>query len=715
MAEIPIPITTGSGAASVAADVVSNNSYQQIKVVDGTLGSSTALIVNSDGTLNARISGSVATAGTSFTGSISGAVQIAGVSPSSIATVLRIDSSPIGSMQGIVTKTVLTGLQTTGTYRDVRMDDSGAMNITGGNNSVITIIQGSIAAAQSGARSTSIIGGASVFQAGPWTTSVFGSVTAMQGTNPWVITGSVQGTFAGGNSSVQLLTGSAVIGSVMALQGTNPWVITGSIQGSFSPSGNQSVSGTVGASAIGLTPVSVSNFPTTQNVSGSVVATQGTNPWIITGSVQGSFSPSGNQSVSGTVGASIIGLTPVQIPGSVAVAIISGSIAASFTPPANQSVSGTVQTDVRGSVATVIIGGSIAASFTAPPNQSVSGTVQVDVRSSVAVAIISGSIAATFTPPANQSVSGTVNIGTGGPVSVLGTMSVLGTVPVTQATTPWVITGSVQGSFSPSGNQSVSGTVGASIIGSVPVTIAGPVPSQSVSGTVGASIIGQLPAGTAVIGSVAALQGTNPWIVTSSIAGGIFPISGSVAATITNTNINVSGSVVGFQGGTQITSIAGGYAMGAASIVSGLGVLTFGVRNDTLASVLAVSDGQYTPQTIGPAGEGIVANAPLTKWIQGQSSVFGTTSQVALAKTGNSIFTYVTAVQIANLSANNVLITFAGGTASVLGFTVAPANGGSNIYFPNALKTAANQDFTASISGGIASVFISAQGFISKT
>lgn len=621
------------------------------------------------------------------------------------------------------------------------------------------------------------------------------------------------------NQSPVSVTGTVVLGSsvygnisgsVVSFQGgawTQSVVGTIFVAGSVATVGvgvaNQSVSGTVGASVIGTVPVVQSGTVITSvsgvvNIAGSVVATQGTTPWIVTGSVQGSFTPSGNQSVSGTV-----------------------------------------QVDVRGSVATVIIGGSIAASFT---------------------------------PPANQSVSGTVNIGTGGPVSVTGTMSVLGTVPVTQSTTPWVITGSIQGSFSPSGNQSVSGTVGASIIGQLPggtavlgsvaalqgtnpwivvssiaggifpvsgsvaativgtpnvntagsvvafqgttpwvvatnnasvivvsqgsvavtivsgsiaasftppanqsvsgavsisnfpttqnvsgsvaawlqstnasvITVGTAAPNQSVSGTVGASIIGQLPAGTAVLGSIAALQGTNPWIVTSSVTGGIFPISGSVAATITNTNVNVGGSVVAFQGtspfitnfqnssiiaiqagsvvslsiGSVITvlqapSIVGTYAEDAASASGDKGFLVMGARNDTLSSVTS-NDGDYSSHVVGPAGELIAANAPFTKWISGQTSIMYGASVAVIAAQGSSIFTYVTGVQIANPAATTALVTFQGASSSTLGFTIAPASGGSNIVFPNALKTNANGAFTASISG-VASVYLSAQGFISKT
>jgi hypothetical protein len=62
----------------------------------------------------------------------------------------------------------------------------------------------------------------------------------------------------------------------------------------------------------------------------------------------------------------------------------------------------------------------------------------------------------------------------------------------------------------------------------------------------------------------------------------------------------------------------------------------------------------------------------------------------------------------------SVLVTFAGGLGSILGYTIAPAGGGSNIIYTNALKTGENSAFTASISG-VASVLVSAQGFISKT
>lgn len=195
--------------------------------------------------------------------------------------------------------------------------------------------------------------------------------------------------------------------SVVAFQGTVPWSVLG---------GNQSVSGTVNVGNLGSSIIAIPGG--VQSVAGTVTANQGTTPWIITGSVQASLTPAGNQSVSGTVGASIIGSSPVRIEGSVAVAIISGSISASFTPPANQSVSGTVQTDVRGSVATVIIGGSISATFTPPANQSVSGTIGASIIGLTPVAV-------TNTP----SISGSVNVS-----SIISIPAIVSTANSTTAT-----------------------------------------------------------------------------------------------------------------------------------------------------------------------------------------------------------------------------------------------------------------------------------------
>ena len=133
-------------------------------------------------------------------------------------------------------------------------------------------------------------------------------------------------------SLVSTVPSSVMVGA--SIFGRVPAFIEGGVS-SVALAGANSVSvvGTVGASVIGLTPVSVSNFPVSQNVSGSVVAFQGTVPWLI-GSVYGN--------VSGSVGAQLIGANTVSVVGQVGASIIG-------TVPFTQS--GTIITSIVGAMA----------------------------------------------------------------------------------------------------------------------------------------------------------------------------------------------------------------------------------------------------------------------------------------------------------------------------------------------------------------------------
>lgn len=185
-------------------------------------------------------------------------------------------------------------------------------------------------------------------------------------------------------------------------------------------------------------------------------------------------------------------------------------------------------------------------------------------------------------------------------------------------------------------------------------------------------------------------------------------INVSVIGTLSTTPI---GSVITVW---QSPSIVGTYAEDAAHTTGDKGLFALSVRNDTMSSITS-ADGDYSPFTVGPVGEKLVANAPLTKWIQGTADlrvVLGA-SVTAIPAQGASIFTYITSTQVANFGPSSVIVTFAGGLGSILGYTIAPAGGGSNIVYMNALKTGANSAFSASING-TASVLVSAQGFIAK-
>jgi hypothetical protein len=777
-----VPITEGSGASSIAAELVGTTKYQQIKVTDGTPGGTTGLIVNADGTLNARISGSVLSAGSTFNGSVSGTVgaSIIGAPPANLfvggnlvttanpvpiqppasgTLPVTIPGSVITVSQGSVGTVIIGGSIAASFTPPANQSVSGTVQTDVRGSIATVIIGGSIAASftppvnqsVSGTVGASIIGlppaaviqgdsngadgnsGANwfvngalgeswaapvsnyVFNGSNWdrargnssigtlvSTGASSVITTSQGSvAAFIIGGSVA--VATGNSSVQVLnfpTNQNVSGSVVAFQGgTRSTSIVGQVT-------------VVSSLAGGIFPVSgsvaavVTNFPTSQNVNGSVVAFQGGAPWANTN----------------------VGSVITVNQGSIATVIIGGSIAASFTPPANQSVSGTVGASVIGHAPVVIVGGSIAASFTPPANQSVSGTVEaIIIGGSVAVATGNSSVQV-LNFPGNQSVSGTVGASIIGQPNVRisdgASIATIRALPANSALNVAIIdaAGNQITTFGTS-NQSVSGTVGASIIGTVPVTQ---------SGTVISSISGQVT-------------------VVSSLAGGIFPISGSVAAVITNTNVNVGGSVVAFQGGARTTSVVGsvtayqganpwiftGSVQGNFSVTSAMpililggsitgtygedtahvdgdkGLFVLGVRNDTLASV-ASADREYESFTVGPVGEQIVSEAPFTAWVQGNVNLSTNSggSVVVIAAQGASVFTYIKEVQVANMGSASVLVTFSGATSSVVGYTIAPAGGGSN--YTARYKSNANGAITASISGQ-ASVYVTMTGFTART
>lgn len=557
---------------------------------------------------------------------------------------------------------------------------------------------------------------------------------------------SISGTVLVGNTNVN------VSGSVAAwLQSTDASIIT---IGTAVP--NQSVSGTV----------DVGNFPTNQNVSGSVVAFQGTPQWTVRSSITGGIFP-----VSGSVAAVIVGTPNVNTAGSVVA--FQGT-----TPWANTNVgsiitvsqdSSVVAYQLAGSIlatSATVLPGSVSGAITAPPGSimavagavtapagsiatvvhpagSVSGVrtdntsvITVWKDSSVITYQLAGSILATsasITPAENQSVSGTVNIGNF-PTS----QNVSGSVVAFQGTSPWLTNqgGSVIAVFQ-------SSSIIARVTGSVATLgIAGSIMSVTAPAGSVATVIATAPAGSIMAtnqvagsvmavatGSVAAwLQSNNASVITvvsagaisvGSVSGAVTAPPGSVSAVRTDNasviaiSTNV-GSVITIQ---QANSIVGTYVEDAAYATGDRGLFFLAMRNDLMASITS-ADLDYSGVAVGPVGEAIVANAPITKWVQGTASMLGglPTTGVAvpiIATGGTSVFTYITGLQITNPSANNAFIRLIDSGGATLGFTIAPANGGSNIYFANALKTAANTGFSASVNT-VASVYLSAQGFVAK-
>ncbi len=304
--------------------------------------------------------------------------------------------------------------------------------------------------------------------------------------------------------------------------------------------------------------------------------------------------------------------------------------------------------------------------------------------SSVITTQLAGSVMAvsgSFSPAANQSVSGAV---TAPPGSVMTVNQLAGSVLA------------VSGSFTPAANQSVSGAITA------------PPGSVMTVATLAGSILAVSGATTTTAGSI--ISTTNP------------------AGSVTGVRTDLASVITVWQGSSVITkwsdssiitvlsapSIVGTYAEDAAHTSADKGLFALAVRGDTMASVTS-ADLDYSPISTGPAGEVLVANSPITKWVRGTADlrvVLGT-SVVAIAAQGASVFTYITGIQLANMGPSSVLVTITGGLGSVLAYSIAPAGGGSNITYPNALKTGENSAVAASISG-TASVLVSMQGFTAK-
>lgn len=256
-------------------------------------------------------------------------------------------------------------------------------------------------------------------------------------------------------------------------------------------------------------------------------------------------------------------------------------------------------------------------------------------------------------------------------VLLLNSANVVGSVATLQGTNPWIVTGSVQGFPT---NQNVSGSVLA--YQSLPSSM-----------LAGASIFGQLPAGTAVLGSVTTLQGTNPWNI-SSIYG------------------NISGSVLSQQLGTVISSVVNSTP---SSLLTGI----HGHRNDAVASYLG-ADLSWRPIATDSAGR--ITTKPFAaeeSRIEGYASTVNVSVTTLVAAAGAGLRNYITDVWLANTGAATTLVTFrSGGGTSVLGYTIAPTASGSNLPgLITPMRTLANETFDFQASTGTSVLYATVKGF----
>lgn len=165
----------------------------------------------------------------------------------------------------------------------------------------------------------------------------------------------------------------------------------------------------------------------------------------------------------------------------------------------------------------------------------------------------------------------------------------------------------------------------------------------------------------------------------------------------------MSGSVVSFQIGTQITSISG--AVGGSQSV-------YGMRNDAVASFLGAD---LTTRPIATDSAGRTLTKPFSaeeSRIEGYASLVSTSVTTLVAAAGTGLRNYITDFFIANTGATTTLVTFKDGAGSILGYTIAPAGGGSNASgIATPIRTGANATFDFQPTSSSSILYATVKGF----
>jgi hypothetical protein len=298
-----------------------------------------------------------------------------------------------------------------------------------------------------------------------------------------------------------------------------------------------------GGSPVTASPVNVENFPSSQTVTGTITANQGTSPWIVS---LASTTISGNVGVTQSTSPWVVSNTGVF---AVQEAALDGCISANTVAVslASTTIAGTVSVTQSTSpwmvsLASTTITGSVAvtgAFFQA--TQPVSGTITANQGTSpwvvsLASTTITGSVAVTGTFfQATQPVSGTItaNIGTTGGLALDATLTGGTQKTLVYDGTNTIFTGTHPG-FVQFGSAQAVTLASTTITGSVAVTGTFFQATQPVSGTITANQ-GTSPwivslASTTITGTVAVTQSTSPWVVSN---GGTFAVQAALNAETT--------------------------------------------------------------------------------------------------------------------------------------------------------------------------------------
>jgi hypothetical protein len=298
-----------------------------------------------------------------------------------------------------------------------------------------------------------------------------GNVAVTQSTSPWVtadqhITQNLNQD-GSGNVGVNVENTVAVTGTFF--QATQP--VSGTVAVSNLPSLSSTLAGSPPVEALNVFvtnptssvvtgTVAVSNFPATQPVSGTVTANQGTSPWI-TQDTAAEASLASIASAVGSYGSPASPVLQVEVMNPTTVTFPSSLPVTQSTSP--WVVSGTVTANAG--TGTFTVGGTVSIS-NFPATQPVSGTVTAnqgtspwvtqDAAAEASLASIASAVGSYGSPASPvlrvevmNPVSGTVTADQGGAwnigtvTSITDSVTVTGTVAVTQSTSPWVVAGTL--------------------------------------------------------------------------------------------------------------------------------------------------------------------------------------------------------------------------------------------------------------------------------
>lgn len=277
---------------------------------------------------------------------------------------------------------------------------------------------------------------------------------------------------------------------------------------------------------------------------------------------------------------------------------------------------------------------------------------------------------------------------------------------------------SVVGALTITGNPSISGAVTFPAGSITSVTN----PAGSVTTVIATNPAGSITAVSATFASGSIASFTNPAGSVTAVT-----VTNIPQVQVLNTNLNIGGSVVSFQGTTpwadtivgsvisvlQNPSIVGTYSEDATHTTADKGVFVLGVRNDAVASFMS-ADLEYGPLGIDSAGRTITKPfAPEQSRVEGYNSVVSTSVTTLVGAAGTGLKNYITDIVLVNTGALTTLVTFrSGGGTSILGYGIAPTGGGSNMLgFATPMRTLANETFDFQATTSTSVLFATVKGF----